>query len=104
MDSLINPNGEYQSFSKSMSGIYSVMHHMSYDVGDFSITIKLNVTNGLDIKKLYDKYEDSLSDYAKKAFEDFYDQDEVLARFDTYNFSLIEPLKLMQNIKNGYES
>lgn len=103
VDKLIIPNGEYQSFAKTISGINSVKHHMSYDVGDFSITIKFNVTNALDIEKLYYKREDTLNSYAKKAFEDFYDQEEIMAKFDSNNFNIVEPIRLTTNIMEGYE-
>ncbi|MNC18311.1 hypothetical protein D3C75_662080 [compost metagenome] len=103
IDKLIVPNGEYQSFAQTMSGINSVKHQMAYDQGDFSITIKFNVSNGLSIEKLYSKYEDGLSDYAKKAFEDFGDQQEIMAKFDSDNFEPVEPMRLITNIMEGYE-
>lgn len=101
IDKLILANSEYQSFSKSISGINSVKHHMAYDQGDFSITIEFNISNGLDIEKLYNKYEDVLDDYAKQSFDDFSDQEEVLAKFDSDEFNLVNAMNVMEGIIAG---
>lgn len=86
LDNLIKVNGEYQSFSKTKEGISEVDNHQR-DGHEFGITISVNVINALDIKKLYDKYEDGLDNEAKDGFSYFKNQDEVLAKLDTTDFN-----------------
>lgn len=85
LENLIEVNGQYQSYAKSESGIQSVDNHQR-DGQEFGITIKHSVSNALDVKKLYEKYKDQLSDEAKEAFSYFESQEEVLAKLDVEDY------------------
>lgn len=81
LDNLIEVNGEYQSFSKSENGIKEAEAHLR-DGHDFGITIKLDVTDALDVEKLYNKYENQLDEETKDGFRYFKSQEEVLVKFN----------------------
>lgn len=85
LDNLIDVDGQFQSFSKSESGIQNVDNHQR-DGQEYAITIKFDVSGALDIEKLCEKYIDLLDDETKDAVTYFKNQEEVLAKLNVEDY------------------
>lgn len=80
IESLIEVNGAYHSFAKSMNGIDAVISS-EFSPGQLKVVIKYDVQNGLNIDKLYNKQLSNLDSETKSIYVDFQNEEEVLALF-----------------------
>lgn len=82
VNDLIRYKGMYQSFSKSTRGV-NLYRGVSSEATDFPVTIKMNVSNGLDIKALVDKYESNLDDFTVRQYRgEYQSEEEVIAKLE----------------------
>lgn len=85
---LIDANGLYHSFSKSLKGI-EVVEKDVFIPDTLKVVIKMNVENGLDIEKLFNKHKNELSKDVLNNYSKFKSEEEVLAKL-TNNYDIIE--------------
>lgn len=97
IDNIVRVDGNYQSFSKTQSGVEAVTNNFSdnEEYGDLKIVIKLPI-NGLDIKKIFEKYQNELHSDVILTFHEHAGEEEVLAKFDSNDYEIVNIDELIE--------
>ncbi|MEC2463455.1 hypothetical protein P9X10_00890 [Bacillus cereus] len=98
LDIIINSVGNYQSFSKTLEGTKVIEKDNLFE-GVYKLVIKKQIDKGLDISKLYSKYENCLDEETLEFYEECKEEEEILAKMDR-NYSVIEDELLKECIEN----
>lgn len=102
LDKLINVNGQFQCFSKTLQAAIETGHKLNDGIEN--IIIKCNISNGLDFDKLVNKHKDNLSQRTLEEYEYMKFEQEVFAKFEDKEFIVGDigmTKQLFQKVKEG---
>lgn len=98
VNNLVQVNGNYQSFAKSLNGIRAF--YSNAEIFGTEILIKCEVSNALDIGLLCDKLTNQGSDHEiLRIYEEYRREEEILCKIDS-NFELVNFDQLVKTIIN----